>query len=283
MSISRSRRLRVRHRLLAWAAEYLRDFPWRQSVTSPYGVLIAELLLKRTTATAAARAYGPFLERYPTPRHLALSSQGELAHTLGPLGLSSQRAVAVKKLAQALTERQGLIPSTLATLRALPGLGDYSARAIMSFGHDIPVAVVDGNVERVIRRVFQHSISAGTSRPTFQAIADTLLPRKHHRNFNFAMLDLGSLVCRPSRPLCHICPLQRVCDYAKSPAANTDATALRTVRKAKGMSLAKLAALADTSKLTIINIEARRTTPRAETVKKLADALGVSASELTAN
>ena len=283
MRISKSRRARVRQRLLAWAAETLRDYPWRLPGTSPYDVMVAELLLKRTTATAAARSYRPFLAAYPDITSLAEATEAQLAEALNPLGLSCQRAPAIRQLALTLKQGTGAVPKSLAKLRALPGLGDYSARAVLSFGHDVPVAVVDGNVERVFRRVFQRTIGTNASRTTVQSIADALLPRKHHRTFNFALLDLGSLICRPLRPKCHICPLQRVCDYAKTPAESDAPTPLRAARTSRGISLVKLAALAGVSKLTIINIEAKRTRPRTETAQKLADALGLTASALIEN
>ena len=282
-NIGRTRVRTIRSRLLGWARNNLRDFPWRRPYTSPYEVLVAELLLKRTTATAAAREYGPFLERYPTVGILALASEEELAQTLRPLGLSRQRASAVKQLAQTLSKGAGVIPKSLTKLRALPSLGDYSARAIMSFGHDVPVAVVDGNVERVMRRVFLDTVGAAPSRPTIQLVADKLLPRKQHRTFNFALLDLGSLICRPLRPKCQTCPLQRVCNHANTQVESAAPTPLRVARTSRGISLVNLAALAGVSKLTIINIEARRTRPRTETAQKLADALGLSASALIEN
>lgn len=278
--ITKYRRQTVRQRLVTWAADHLRGYPWRQPDTHPYNILVAELLLKRTTATAAARMYAPLLERYPTLNRLAMVSEDDLAHDLNPLGLSRQRARSIKKLSLALLESHGLIPTTFAELRSLPGLGDYAARAIMSFAHDVPVAVVDGNVERIFRRVFQRAIGAGASRATVQAVADMLLPRKRHRTFNFALLDLGALVCRPARPLCQSCPLQRLCDYANGPADSRAATRLRTTRTSRGISLSKLAALAGVSKLTIINIEAGRTRPRPQTTWKLACALGVSREDI---
>ena len=280
LPISAYRRRRVRQLLLAWASGNLRDYPWRKLGIGTYEVVVAEVLLKRTTSTAVARIYGPFLKQYPVLSQLVLASEDELAHTLAPLGLSRQRAKALRKLALTLEERGGHVPRTLSELRALPGLGDYAARAIMSFGYGDPVAVVDGNVERVVGRVFLRSVGAGAPRPTVQAVADALLPRMRHRDFNFALLDLGALICRPARPRCVECPLKGICDYARRPVDDRTSTPLRTARLSKGVSLSRLAALAGVSKMTVINIEAGRTSPRPETVRKLAMALSVSPEEL---
>lgn len=281
VSMSKTRQHKFRQAVLAWAEWNLRDYPWRRPPTSSYDVLVAELLLKRTTATAAARAYGSFVEKYPTVDRLVLASEVELTHLLEPIGLSRQRARAIKQLAQVLVlEYKGRVPGNMQQLNVLPGIGDYASRAIMSFGHGMPVAVVDSNVERVLRRVFGNHLVATSDRTTLQRIADDLLPRKQHRDFNFALLDLGSLICRPARPLCDNCPIRRQCDYALGVPHVRPCTLLRNVRQANGIPLSELAKKAGVSKLTIVNIEARRITPRVETLTKIAKALGVSVQEI---
>ena len=245
-----------------------------------YKLLMAELLLKRTTATAVARAYGPFVHRYPTVDHLVLASEGELAQVLEPIGLSRQRARAIRKLALLLAEQCDGVPNTIEQLRALPGIGDYTAQAVLSFGYGVPVAVVDGNVERVIRRVFQGTIDSNLGRAVVQNIAVDLLPWKCHRSFNFAILDLGALICRPARPRCHECPLKSQCDYVQEPTRVRINAPLRTARQAQGLSLSRLASKAGVTKLTIVNIEAGRTLPRMETLQKIAHAMGVSVEEI---
>lgn len=266
--------------LLTWAHSNLRDYPWRKTGTSAYKILIAELLLKRTTAAAAARLYDPFIEKYPTIYRLADASIGELASALEPIGLSRQRSRAIKGLAQTLVQHyKGQVPSTLEQLQSLPGIGDYAARAIMSFGHDISLAVVDGNVKRVLCRVFQNELAESSNRANVQTIVDDLLPKDRHRNFNFALLDLGSLICRPTKPSCYKCPLQNICDYARSGNIRHSGR-LRALRQARKMSQLALAREAKVTKLTIINIEAGRTLPREETLKRIARALDIPAEEI---
>ena len=164
MGINQSQKHNFCQALLSWAKSNLRDYPWRASGVSPYNILVAELLLKRTTATAAARAYTPFLEKYHSAQRLALATEKELSLALKPIGLSRQRAKAIHRLAQVLVQRFEGVPNTFEQLCELPGVGDYAARAILSFGHSMPMAVVDGNVERVIRRAFQDDVGSSGSR-----------------------------------------------------------------------------------------------------------------------
>lgn len=270
--------------VLTWAASYLRDYPWRRPGQNLYMILVAEILLKRTTATAAARVYEVFLEKYPTLFKLATATQAELAHDLAPIGLYRQRASAIAQLTSYLIEHEGgLVPKSLERLLRTPGLGHYSARAILSFGHDVPTAVVDANVRRVLLRVLWGVIPSKSTQASLQAIADMFLPEHAHRSFNFAMLDLGALICRYTAPQCQTCPLDSVCDSYKNKAAEQQVlpiSLLRQVRLASGVTLAQLAKRAGVSKLTIINIEAQRTTPRQETIQKLAVALEVAPADI---
>ena len=272
--------------VLVWATVNGRAFPWREPGSTPYRILVAELLLKRTTATAASRLYTPFLRKYPTPKDLARSSEEDLTRDLVPVGLHVQRAKAVARLAQYLYNHEaGMVPSTLERLKRVPGLGDYSARAILSFGHGVPAAVVDANVARILQRVFQTVMPRRPSQGLLQSVADSLLPKSDHQMFNFGLLDIGSLVCRYVDPKCDACPLRGLCDYASGVGhVQEDVDPLRLhlrqVRMSKGVSLVKLAQAARVSKLTIINMEAGRTHPRPDTIRKIARALRVRPEEV---
>ena len=286
------KRLAVQQAVLGWAADYLRDYPWRHNPNGAYGVLVAELLLKRTTATAASKVYEEFLGQFPNLTSLAESSEDKLAGVLAKVGLQQQRARAIKAMAHHLGAREDCaIPNELPSLLAVPGLGEYSARAVLSFGFDIPVAVVDSNVERVLSRAFQDLLPPRPPQRALQELADRLLPEKSHRVFNFALLDLGALVCRYVGPKCKECPLAHMCDYYKqskqrvikeTPARYETSvdTKLRRVRQERGLSLVKLAQGSGVSKLTIIRIESGKTSPRDETLRKLATVLNVDAGEL---
>lgn len=208
------RRPAVQRSLLRWAAGNSRSFPWRNPNRTAYEVLVAEVLLKRTTATAAARVYAMMLRQYPTPAHLGIAHMGDLVGLLKTIGLQSQRSRHLMRLGEYLTEHEGGdVPSTLEGLLAAPGLGPYSARAVLSFGWGTPAAVVDSNVERVLRRVFKDCLPSQLRLAELQEIADLLLPDETHRAFNLGLLDLGALVCRYTRPRCRDCPLAQSCDY----------------------------------------------------------------------
>lgn len=281
-----ARRDALQRAVLVWATVNGRAFAWREPGSTPYRILVAELLLKRTTATAASRLYTPFLRKYPTPKDLAMSSEEDLTRDLVPVGLYVQRAKAVARLAQYLDNHEsGMVPTTLERLKRVPGLGDYSARAILSFGHGTPVAVVDANVARILQRLFQEVMPRRPSQGLLQSVADSILPKSDHQMFNFGLLDIGALVCRYVDPKCDACPLIGLCDYASGAGkaqehAKPLTSRLRQVRMRKGVSLVKLARDARVTKLTIINIEAGRTRPRTDTVRKLAGALGVPPEEV---
>ena len=272
--------------VLRWAESNIRLYEWRNKCRSPYEIVVAELLLKRTTAAAAANIYEHFLMKYPTVGALAQATEEELVQDFRSIGLHTQRAEATVKLAQHLANNEaGVVPSTLDRLIKVPGIGGYSARAVLSFAYGRPTAVVDANVVRVLTRVFEREVPERPSVKLVQEIADTVIPEAEHRQFNFAMLDLGALVCRYAEPHCNLCPLAHICDHTSRPKVLREKKALsfriRKVRREKGISLVKLAQNAKVSKLTIINIEAARTNPRPETLEKLAKALGVSIDILT--
>ena len=278
-------------RVLKWSDGNYSDFPWRRRRT-PYEVLVAELLLKRTTATAAARVYECFLRRFPTPLHVTSTPDEVLVEALSTVGLQRQRARSIKHLARwLLLKHDGAIPSDYESLLEVPGLGEYSATAIMSFGFGVPAAVLDSNVERILLRVFSTTLPSHPTRVMLREIAQILLPKERHRAYNYGILDLGRLICRYSSPKCGECPIASDCGFANSRKegsrkitaddANTLTRPLRKIRKERGISLQDLANAAGVSKLTIIRIESGRTNPRSETLDKLAKVLSVHPKMLT--
>ena len=280
------------NRVLHWGGQNFSDFPWRRS-RSPYEILIAELLLKRTTATAAARVYEGFLVMFPSLQDVASAPDEELVSALSSVGLQHQRARSMKHLASwLLSKYEGNIPSDLKGLLEVPGLGDYSATAILSFGHGIPAAILDTNVERILLRVFGSTLPSRPSRTVLREVAKNLLPKDRHRDYNYGLLDLGRLICKYADPRCGECPLTSVCDFynrstgklahqvVKENMADPPSR-LRAIRRNRGLSLRRLAEIAKVSKLTVIRIETGRTSPRRETLEKLGKALQVCPDELS--
>jgi A/G-specific adenine glycosylase len=190
------------------------NLPWRQCNHSAFDVLIAEILLKRTTASAVSRIYLSFLQEFPSSQALYLAYESEIAIFLSGIGLQQQRAKLLKEIADYLTRQErGSIPSKLTDLLNIPGVGDYTARAIQSFAFDIPVAILDSNVERILLRVFQNTVPYKPNRSLLQSIVDQLVPKSKHKEFNFGLLDLGAAICRYRNPIHSKCPLQKICDY----------------------------------------------------------------------
>jgi len=209
----RGRRRAFRRRILQWVAANLRSYPWRGSDRTSYQILVAELLLKRTTATAAAKVYEGFLSRFPSMQAVADAPLSSLEEALSRVGLQHQRAKGFKEAANYVVAH-GAIPGDHEALSRVPHVGPYSAAAITSFAYGVPAAVVDSNVERILKRVFRTALPDKPNRALLEGLAWELLPLEEHRQFNWGLLDLGALVCRYVRPRCAGCPLRDVCDFA---------------------------------------------------------------------
>ena len=248
--------------------------------------------LKRTTATAVCRVYEDFLVRFPTVQELGVASEEDLIRCLSGVGLQRQRARSLTRLAAWLiTNHEGDVPCNLESLVEVPGLGNYSAAAILSFGYDIPIAVLDANVERILIRVFNNSLPPRASTTMLNEVSHRLLPPDNHQAYNYGLLDFGRLVCRYADPKCGVCPLRSICDFwarsneekgggePRDPSEDAQSK-LKAVRQQCGLSQQRLAELTGVSKLTVIRIESGKTAPRQETLEKLAIALEVEPDEL---
>ncbi len=212
------RRLELRVRravgavLLPWFAEHARDLPWRRNRTA-YRVLVSELMLQQSRVEQVLPFYRAFLRRYPSLRALALASRRDVLKAWEGLGYYA-RARRLHDLARRLVrERGGRFPRTVEGLAALPGLGPYTAAAVGSLAFGLDAAVVDGNVTRVLARVFRVDELPGSAagRRRFEALANALMLPGRAGQVNEAWMELGALVCTPRAPSCPACPLRRVC------------------------------------------------------------------------
>lgn len=199
-------------KLLTWWKNNKRSYPWRAQGVSPYQVLIAEILLKRTTATAASNTFIEFINNYKDIKALAKADIKDLEKILACVGLHRQRAKGLKEIAKFICKKEGCkIPNSLEKLLEVPHIGQYTARAILSFSYNVPVGIVDSNVIRIIKRIFYGKVPKNPSLPLTQAIIDKILPLNKHKEFNLALLDFGALICRYSYPLHGVCPLCNIC------------------------------------------------------------------------
>jgi A/G-specific adenine glycosylase len=196
--------------LLAWYARGHRELPWR-GTRDPYRIWVSEIMLQQTRAQAVIPYYGRFLERFPTVAALAAASEDDVLALWSGLGYYSRARnlrLAAKQIAAA-----GSFPREYDAIRALPGIGDYTAAAVGSIAFDLPFAVLDGNVLRVVARVENDAsdISAGRTRERFRQIAQQWLDPRQPGHFNQALMELGATVCLPRHPLCLVCPLAAGC------------------------------------------------------------------------
>src|SRR5580692_309536 len=195
-----------RTQLLAWYDEHARRSPWRET-HDPYRIWLSEIMLQQTRVAAVIVHYYEFLRRFPTVKKLAQARESSILAAWSGLGYYRRARMlhATAKLVAGV--RGGKFPQTAEGLRELPGVGRYTAAAIASIAFGQPVAVVDGNVERVLQR-FSGRQLAGEE---FWQVADALLDRERPGDFNQAMMELGATVCTPRAPACLTCPVVELC------------------------------------------------------------------------
>ena len=200
--------------LITWYKKNGRDYPWREN-TAPYRVLIAEIMLQRTKADQVVPVYLSFLKRFPNPKRLRQATREEITKYFSKLGLI-HRAELVERLAQDLNRRFcGHIPKSREELLSLPSIGEYVADAVLCFAFGKDVSIIDSNVCRVMQRVFDLKIKGEARRNRgLRRLVDGLLPKGRAKEFNWAILDLASVICLPRRPLCPKCPLFSLCKFA---------------------------------------------------------------------
>jgi A/G-specific adenine glycosylase len=204
-------RLAFGRRLRAWYRKTARDLPWRRT-RDPYHILVSELMLQQTPVTRVVPKYGAFLARYPTLESLARARPKQVAEAWSGLGYYA-RARNLHKLSRQIARTNGTLPDDPAELRALPGVGAYTAGAVASFAYERRAALVDTNVARVLIRVFAPGLDPRTNHKLAWAIAAATLPRAGRVAYtqNQALMELGALVCTARVRRCELCPVEGIC------------------------------------------------------------------------
>lgn len=196
--------------MLAWFAAHKRPLLWREART-PYKVWLAEVMLQQTTVATATGYFTRFLERFPTLQSLADAPLDDVLHMWQGLGYYSRARNLHKCAKTVIAEFDGTFPQTAAQLETLPGIGPYTAAAVACIAFDEPTPVVDGNIERVISRLFAIKTPLPKSKPEIKKYAAKLTPKKQSGDYAEAMMDLGATVCTPRAPNCGKCPLSDLC------------------------------------------------------------------------
>lgn len=202
--------------LLRWYAVHARPLPWREPGCSPWGVLLSEVMSQQTPIARVEPIWREWMQRWPTPADLARESPGEVVRAWGRLGYP-RRALRLHESATAIVERHhGCVPRDQAELRALPGIGDYTAAAVAAFAFGDRSVVVDTNVRRVEARIVDGLAQAAPALTRAEvALAEALLPGDDDdaSTWNVAVMELGALVCTARAPRCDACPVSGRCAW----------------------------------------------------------------------
>ena len=205
--------------MLAWGDRHLRDLPWR-ATRDPWAVLVSEVMAQQTGVDRVVGHYHAFLDRFPTPAACAAATAGDVVRLWAGLGYN-RRAVNLHRCALVVVERHGgALPGDLDALLALPGIGPYTARAVLAFAFEHRVGVIDTNVGRVLARWAARPLRPAEA----QALADGLVPGGAGRSWawNQAVMELGGTVCRRRLPRCEACPARAWCGWAAAGRAAPD-------------------------------------------------------------
>lgn len=202
--------------LVDWFARHGRSYPWRET-TDPWAILVSEIMLQQTTIPTVLARYEGWLHRFPTPAALACATEQEALRSWEGLGYY-RRVRALKAAAEAIEQKHGgIFPREEADIRALPGIGDYTVGALLSFAYNRPAPLVDANVSRVFARVFNDRtpIDSPAGRKMHWAWAAQLVHPTNPRAYNSALMELGQTLCTPARPTCLLCPVRPWCRAEK--------------------------------------------------------------------
>jgi A/G-specific adenine glycosylase len=198
--------------LITWYLHNKRDLPWRKT-HDPYKIWLSEIILQQTRVAQGLSYYLQFTETYPTVGNLAKATEQEVLKLWQGLGYYSRARNLLSTAKYIENELDGEFPSTYEGLIALKGIGPYTAAAIASFSYNLPHAVIDGNVNRVLSRLFDVDLPMNSKEgmKVLKELANKCLSQKDPANYNQAIMELGALICTPQKPVCSDCPLQEKC------------------------------------------------------------------------
>lgn len=204
-----------------WYRQNARDLPWRNT-TNPYFIWLSETILQQTRVDQGRSYYEKFTKNYPTIKDLADADEQQVLKDWQGLGYYSRARNLHATSKRLLTEFNGEFPENYEEIRSLKGVGDYTAAAISSFAFNLPHAVVDGNVYRVLSRYFdiESPVDSHAGKKYFQSLAQELINKKDPATHNQAIMELGAMICKPTHPLCTHCPLHGSCQALQNNTIN---------------------------------------------------------------
>jgi len=207
----------LRKQLIKWYSKNRRDLPWRRS-NSPYHIWVSEVMLQQTQVNTVLKYYLRFLKTFPNIKKLAQADLQAVLKAWEGMGYYARARNLHRSAKVVVKNHSSKIPNTWDIFHSLPGVGDYIAAAVLSIAFDQPYPVVDGNVKRVLARLYKIGapVNQSGSYPVFKDAAGQLLDSKQPGIFNQAMMELGALICKPQNPLCGACPLEHLCRAFKA-------------------------------------------------------------------
>jgi A/G-specific adenine glycosylase len=203
---------KIQSKLIRWFEKKGRDLPWRKT-QDPYAIWVSEIMLQQTQVATVIPYYKKFLKTFPALRHLAKANLSKVLKVWEGLGYYSRARNLHRAAQMVLSHFRGKVPDNLKDLRTLPGIGRSTAGSILSFAYNKEAPVLDGNVKRVLSRLFAVSSNPLKSKTEglLWQISESLIPKGHSNPFNQALMDLGSTICTPKDPQCSCCPLRNLC------------------------------------------------------------------------
>jgi A/G-specific adenine glycosylase len=212
--IARGRRRSFQRRVLEWYAVHGRDLPWRRT-RDPYAIMVSEVLSHQTQIARVLPVYERILRRYPTVTALARAPLADVKAITDPLGYKIRGRWLHTAALRVADRPGGTFPETMDELRMLPGIGRYTAGALMSFAHHRDAPVLDTNVARLLRRYFGVVVTPRARTARLWSLAAEVIPKGKGYLINQALMDLGAMICRARAPRCAVCPLRRGCDFRR--------------------------------------------------------------------
>ena len=215
MSLANKKEKQIISKLLSWYKKNKRILPWRillkKDLPNPYYVMISEFMLQQTTVNSVIPKFNEFIQKWPNLKNLSIVREDSILKIWSGLGYYARAKNLLKSIKFISKNHHNTVPNNYNDLIQLPGIGDYTAKAILGIAYNQPVMPVDANIERIIARIYGLSNPSTSIKSDILHYASQLTSKKHTSNFVQALMDYGSLICLPNKPKCNICIMSLHC------------------------------------------------------------------------